>query len=132
MDVPRPAVSNTAAQPVWVVDPDGVFKSANPAAITPLGYDSADELLGRHRHETIHYARPGGTPYPPADCPMRIPPNHGPDGRARSGLVLQARRLDPCRLVSGTAPRGPASSGARVAACGAVIIATRRPGAGGT
>ena len=71
------AVSEAAAQPVWVVDPDDVIRFANPAAITALGYDSADELLGRHRHETIHYKHPGGTPYPPADCPMQLPRTMG-------------------------------------------------------
>jgi PAS domain S-box-containing protein len=66
------AVSETAAQPVLVVDPDDAIRFANPAAITVLGYDSADELLWRHRHETIHYRHPGGTPYPAADCPMQL------------------------------------------------------------
>jgi PAS domain S-box-containing protein len=67
------AASETAAQPVLVVDPDDVIRFANPAAITALGYDSADNLLGRHRHETIHYKHPDGTPYPIADCPMQLP-----------------------------------------------------------
>ena len=71
------AVSETAAQPIWVVDPDDVIRFANPAAITALGYDSADELLGRHRHETIHYKHPDGTPYPAAECPMRLPRTTG-------------------------------------------------------
>jgi PAS domain S-box-containing protein len=71
------AVSETAAQPIWVVDPDDVIRFANPAAITALGYDSADELLGRHRHETIHYKHPDGTPYPAAQCPMRLPRTMG-------------------------------------------------------
>jgi PAS domain S-box-containing protein len=71
------AVSETAAQPVWVVDSDDAIRFANPAAITALGYDSADELLGRHRHETIHYKHPGGTPYPAADCPMQLPRTTG-------------------------------------------------------
>jgi PAS domain S-box-containing protein len=67
------AVSESAAQPVWVVDQDDVIRFANPAAITVLGYDNADDLLGRHRHETIHYKHPDGTPYRAADCPMRLP-----------------------------------------------------------
>ncbi|MDX6202830.1 MAG: hypothetical protein QOJ83_2330, partial [Frankiales bacterium] len=67
------AVSERAAQPIWVVDPDDVIRFANPAAITALGYDSADELLGRHRHETIHYEHPDGTRYPAAECPMQLP-----------------------------------------------------------
>ena len=67
------AVLETVAQPIWVVDPDGVIRFANPAAIAALGYDSADELLGRHSHETIHYKHPDGTPYPAVDCPMLLP-----------------------------------------------------------
>jgi PAS domain S-box-containing protein len=70
-------VSETAAQPIWVVDRDDVIRLANPAAITALGYDSADELLGRHRHETIHYKHPDGTPYPAATCPMQLPRTTG-------------------------------------------------------
>jgi PAS domain S-box-containing protein len=54
------AVLQTVAHPVWVVDPDGLIRFANPAAIATLGYDGADELFGRHSHETIHYRRPSG------------------------------------------------------------------------
>ena len=71
------AMSETAAQPAWVVDPDDVIRFANPAAITALGYDRADELLGRHRHETIHYQHPDGTPYQAAECPMKLPRTTG-------------------------------------------------------
>jgi PAS domain S-box-containing protein len=71
------AVLRTAAQPIWVVDPDGLIRFANPAAISALGYDSADELFGRPSHETIHYQRPDGTPYPAADCPMLLPRTTG-------------------------------------------------------
>jgi PAS domain S-box-containing protein len=67
------AVLSTAAQPIWVVDPNGVIRFANPAAIAALGYDDADELLGRRSHETIHYSHPDGTPYPSEDCPMLLP-----------------------------------------------------------
>ena len=67
------AVSATAAQPICVVDPDDVIGFANPAAITALGYESADDLLGRHRHETIHYRHPDGTRYPAEECPMQLP-----------------------------------------------------------
>ena len=67
------AVLETAAQPIWVVDPDGVIRFANPAAIAALGYDGADQLFGRDSHETIHYRHPDGTPYPAAECPMLLP-----------------------------------------------------------
>jgi PAS domain S-box-containing protein len=67
------AVLETAAQPIWVVDPDDMIRFANPAAIAALGYDGADQLIGRHSHETIHYRHPDGTPYPAAECPMLLP-----------------------------------------------------------
>jgi PAS domain S-box-containing protein len=66
-------VLSTAPQPIWVVDRDGVIRFANPAAIEALGYDSADELVGRHSHETIHHSHADGTPYPAAECPMLLP-----------------------------------------------------------
>jgi PAS domain S-box-containing protein len=66
------AVLETTALPIWVVDPDGRIRFANPAAIAALGYDDADELLGRHSHETIHYKHPEGTPCPAAECPMLL------------------------------------------------------------
>jgi PAS domain S-box-containing protein len=67
------AVLQTVAQPIWVVDPDGLIRFANPAAVRALGYDRTDELLGRHSHETIHYKRPDGSPYPASECPMLLP-----------------------------------------------------------
>ena len=71
------AVLQAAAQPIWVVDPDGLIRFANPAAIAALGYDTPDELFGRHSHETIHYKRPDGSPYPAAECPMLLPRTTG-------------------------------------------------------
>jgi PAS domain S-box-containing protein len=71
------AVLQTIAQPIWVVDPDGVIRFANPAAISALGYQSETELLGRPSHETIHHHHPDGTPYPVADCPMLLPRTTG-------------------------------------------------------
>jgi PAS domain S-box-containing protein len=66
-------VLRVTAQPIWVVDPDGLIRFANRAAVQALGYDSVDELLGRHSHETIHYRHPDGRPYPASDCPILVP-----------------------------------------------------------
>jgi PAS domain S-box-containing protein len=70
-------VLDTAAQPIWVVDPDDVIRFANPAAVAALGYDDAKQLLGRHSHETIHYRHPDGTRFPAAACPMLLPRTTG-------------------------------------------------------
>jgi PAS domain S-box-containing protein len=66
------AVLETAAQPIWVVDPEDVIRFANPPAIAALGYDRADELLGRRGHEAVHYRHPDGTAYPAGECPMLL------------------------------------------------------------
>ena len=71
------AVSDTAAQPTWVVDPDDVIVFANPAAVTALGYDGPDDLVGRHRHEAVHYRRADGTHFPAAECPLHLPLTKG-------------------------------------------------------
>ena len=70
------AVLEAAAQPIWVVDPDGVIRLANQAALAALGYGK-EELLGRDSHETIHHHHPDGAPYPAADCPMLLPRTTG-------------------------------------------------------
>jgi PAS domain S-box-containing protein len=66
-------VLESVAQPVWVVDPSGSIRFANPAAIDALGYDDLVELLGQPSHETIHYRRPDGSPFPASECPMLLP-----------------------------------------------------------
>ena len=60
-------------QPVWVVDHDDYIVFANPSACSALGYEDAAELKGKPSHQTVHYKRRDGTPYPEADCPMVRP-----------------------------------------------------------
>jgi PAS domain S-box-containing protein len=64
------AVLDCVAQPVWVVDHDGLIRFANPAAIAALGYDELSELQGKPSHETIHYKHRDGSPFPLEDCLM--------------------------------------------------------------
>jgi PAS domain S-box-containing protein len=55
------AILECVAQPVWVVDHDG---------LAALGYDELSELQGRFGHDAIHYKHRDGSPYPAEDCPM--------------------------------------------------------------
>jgi PAS domain S-box-containing protein len=64
----RDAILAQVAQPVWVVDHEGRFHYANPAALAALGYDDASELVGKPGHDTVHYKYPDGTRFPEADC----------------------------------------------------------------
>jgi PAS domain S-box-containing protein len=71
------SILDTVAQPVWVVDHDGLIRFANPAALRALGYDALSELEGKPSHETIHYQHPDGSPFPAEQCPMLLPRTTG-------------------------------------------------------
>ena len=71
------AILDCVAQPVWVVDHDGLIRFANPAALSTLGYDDPAELEGMPSHETIHYKHPDGSDFPAADCPLLRPRTTG-------------------------------------------------------
>ena len=60
----------TAADALYVVDRDGIIRFLNPAAAAILGYAEPSELAGRRSHETIHYLRADGSPFPVEECPM--------------------------------------------------------------
>ena len=64
------SILECVAQPVWVVDHDGLVVFVNPAGLAALGYDDLSELKGRFGHDAIHYKHRDGSPYPAADCPM--------------------------------------------------------------
>lgn len=59
----------SAGEGIYGVDREGRSTFANPAAARMLGY-RPEEMLGRHPHDLFHHARPDGTPYPEADCPV--------------------------------------------------------------
>jgi PAS domain S-box-containing protein len=63
----------SVADALYIVDAQGRIKFLNPAALDILGYDDERQLLGRPSHDTIHYIRPDGTPFPAAECPMLRP-----------------------------------------------------------
>jgi PAS domain S-box-containing protein len=61
------------ADAFYVVDPTGQIAFVNPASLQILGYTREEELLGRPSHETIHYRRRDGSPYPQEECPLLRP-----------------------------------------------------------
>ena len=68
-----------AASPdaLYIVDAQGRIRFLNPAALRTLGYDDERQLLGRPSHDTIHYLRRDGTPFPVAECPLLRPRLNG-------------------------------------------------------
>ncbi len=53
---------------IYGIDLNGLCTFANPACVRILGFDTANELLGRHMHDLVHHTRPDGSPYPEKEC----------------------------------------------------------------
>jgi PAS domain S-box-containing protein len=76
-EVADPSILVAAVQAMsdalYIVDMQGRIRFLNAAALDILGYSDEHQLLGRPSHETIHYLRPDGTPFPAAECPLLLP-----------------------------------------------------------
>ena len=74
---------DSMAEGAYGVDTNGCCTFVNQAFLRILGFDNAQEVLGRPIHEVIHYAHPDGSPYPASACPtiqasQGQPPVHHP------------------------------------------------------
>jgi PAS domain S-box-containing protein len=61
-------ILNSTGEGIFGIDLNGNCTFANPACVRLLGYDSADELLGRNMHQLSHHTHTDGTPYPDKEC----------------------------------------------------------------
>ncbi len=59
---------DSTGEGIYGVDMDGNCTFANPACLRILGFESAEQLLGRHMHNLVHHTRPNGEPYPVEEC----------------------------------------------------------------
>jgi len=59
---------DSTAEAIYGVDPQGVCTFCNAACVRILGYDSADQIIGRNIHDLIHHSHADGTPLPVRDC----------------------------------------------------------------
>src|SRR4029077_4624036 len=67
---------DSTAEAIFGVDREGKFTFCNPPSLRLLGYQSADELLGKNAHATMHHSHPDGTHYPMEECPL-VPARQG-------------------------------------------------------
>ncbi len=61
---------NSMEEGVYEVDIHGNCTFVNRAFLKLLGYQHADEVLGKHIHELIHHSHSDGSPYPANECRM--------------------------------------------------------------
>jgi PAS domain S-box-containing protein len=61
-------ILDSTAEAIYGSDREGRCTFCNPACLRILGYERADELLGKNMHHLIHRTRADGTPFPVEDC----------------------------------------------------------------
>ena len=64
---------------IFGLTPEGVITFVNPAAAQMIGYP-AEEIVGQHMHDRVHYARADGTKIPHDECFMYLTAH---DGKSR-------------------------------------------------
>lgn len=83
-------------QAVWVADARGIVLFVNPAAVEAVGYADSSELKGLPSHETVHYKRLSGEPFPVSDCEIWRPRETGlPEHRDEDWLVRRDGSMFP-------------------------------------
>jgi PAS domain S-box-containing protein len=61
----------STAEGIYGIDHQGRCTFVNPACLQQLGYERAEELLGKRMHALIHHTHADGTPYPAEECTLR-------------------------------------------------------------
>jgi PAS domain S-box-containing protein len=61
---------DSAGEGVYGVDVHGICTFCNPAGLRLLGFESADQVLGRNMHDLIHHSHADGMAYDQKQCPI--------------------------------------------------------------
>ncbi|MCU7917679.1 MAG: EAL domain-containing protein [Candidatus Thiodiazotropha sp. (ex Epidulcina cf. delphinae)] len=56
-------IMDSAAEGIYTLDGTGRCTSINRAGLSLLGYEAADQLVGKNMHQMIHHSHPDGSPY---------------------------------------------------------------------
>ena len=59
---------DSVPEAVYGIDLQGKCTFCNPSCLQLVGYEKAEELLGKNMHDLIHHSLPDGTPYPVEKC----------------------------------------------------------------
>jgi PAS domain S-box-containing protein len=82
-------ITNNTASALFMMDTEGYPLFINAAACEMTGYAGLDEIRGRPLHDSVHFRKPDGSPYPMEQCPI---------DRANADIVaLRAQREIFCR-----------------------------------
>jgi PAS domain S-box-containing protein len=59
---------DSTAEAIYGVDLEHRCTFCNPACLRTLGYEHADQVIGKNMHSLIHHSRADGTAYPVEEC----------------------------------------------------------------
>jgi PAS domain S-box-containing protein len=59
---------DSTGEGIYGIDVDGHCMWANPACLRLVGYQRAEQLLGRNMHALIHHTKANGDPFPIEEC----------------------------------------------------------------
>jgi PAS domain S-box-containing protein len=59
---------DSVPEAMYGIDTEGKCTFCNPSCLQLVGYEKAEELLGKNMHNLIHHSLPYGTPYPVEQC----------------------------------------------------------------
>ncbi|HEX9079710.1 MAG TPA: ATP-binding protein [Desulfuromonadaceae bacterium] len=81
---------DSAAEAIYGLDTNGDCTFCNPACVALLGYETADDLIGRNMHLLMHHTRPDGSLYADAECPISATFRDGEDIHVDSEVLWRA------------------------------------------
>lgn len=59
---------NSTAEGIYGIDLEGICTFCNQSAVTILGYESQEHIVGKQVHALIHHSHRGGKPRPISEC----------------------------------------------------------------
>lgn len=71
------SILNSAGEGIYGVDLAGNCTFCNPECLSLLGFEKADQLIGRNMHDLIHHKRADGTSCPSEECPILLASQQG-------------------------------------------------------
>lgn len=72
----KQTITDNATDALFIIDANGFCTFMNPAAEEMTGFEFW-EMQERSLHDMVHHSRPDGSPYPVAECPLRIALQNG-------------------------------------------------------
>lgn len=59
---------NSTAEGIYMIDMNGEITFSNKSALSQLGYEREEEVIGKNMHRLVHHTRDDGTAFSPETC----------------------------------------------------------------